>query len=90
MLGVIQTQTGMNHREYLVEAARIQRVMDQHPEFRTLNVGEDSEGYAYLLGQVHSESDKKELRQLLIQQGGEEWAERCLSIAISVSPAQSR
>jgi hypothetical protein len=86
VLGVIQTGTQINHRTYLREAAKIERVMNQFPEFRTLDIAEDSEGYAYLLGELPSEHARNELRRLLIQQGGEEWADRCLSVAVEVVP----
>jgi len=85
-MGALNTQIFRNHREYLLEAGRIAAVIDKRAEFQRLSICEDSSGYAFLAGDVPSESAKQELRRNLIQKGGEEWADRCLSIAVGVDP----
>ena len=85
-LGVIATDGKMRHREFLAQAQKIQHVISSRADFSELSIAEDSSGFAYLCGELQSEDAKHELRHLLIQQGGEQWADQCLSIAVSVRP----
>jgi hypothetical protein len=69
-----------------LEKKWIGRVMEKHAEFRGLKIREDSAGWVYLRGELPSEKSKQELRRLLIEQGGEEWADGCLGMAVRVAP----
>ena len=84
-MGGIITNVDMRHQQFLKDEQRIRRVINEHPEFRMLNIYESSIGFGYLGGELPSEGARQELRRMLIRQGGEEWADRCLSIAISVA-----
>jgi hypothetical protein len=70
----------------LLDKKWIGRVMEKHAEFRGLEVREDSAGFVYLKGELPSERSKQELRRLLTEQGGEEWADARLRNAVSVAP----
>jgi hypothetical protein len=61
------------------------RAIEKHAGARGLRFGEDSGGSAYLLADFSTEASKQELRRLLIEQGGEEWADQSLSLAVSMA-----
>ena len=69
----------------LLDKKRIERVMEKHAQFRGLEVREDSAGFVYLKGELPSERSKQELRRLLTEQGGEEWADARLWMAVRVA-----
>jgi hypothetical protein len=70
----------------LLDKKWIERVMEKHAEFRGLKIREDSAGFVYLKGELPSERSKQELRRLLTEQGGEEWADARLRFAVRVAP----
>jgi hypothetical protein len=84
MLGRELKMRTIKDRHFLVDQRRILRAIEQHPESKSLDVSRDSEGRAIVVGALPSKAAKQALRRLLIQQGGEDWADICLRATVAV------
>jgi hypothetical protein len=84
MLGRHLEIRAIRDRRFLVDEKRIQRAIERHPEFQALDVNKDSEGRAIVVGALPSKAAKQALRHLLIQRGGEDWADSCLRTTVTV------